>query len=174
MKRFEFVEQANRKNPLLVIEGARLEFCNFEGREERNQEGRIVNNAGNRKFSVRIEDDALAEQLIADNYKVYIRKPREEGDMPTYYLNVGVSNRFFNPSITRFKSNGSQYEYSWDTVDLIDQEDIIEANLVLQVSPGTNPNTGEPVTRCWLQELQFSVRDSLFANNMAEQEFPQE
>lgn len=175
MRRFEFVEQANRKNPLLVIEGAKLSFTNFEGREERNQEGRIVNSQGNRKFSILIEDDAIAEQLINDPYpyKIYIRKPKEEGDVPKYYLNVGVSNRFFEPKITRYGSRG-EYHYSWDTIDMIDHEDIIEANVMLQVNPGQNQNTGENVTRCWLDTMEFSVQESQFHHSMAEQEYPQE
>ena len=176
MRRFEFVEQPNRKNPSLVIEGAKIDFTNFEGREERNQEGRIVNSSGNRKFSVLIDDEELAQQLINDPYpyKIYIRKPKEEGDTPKYYLNVGVSNRFFEPVITKVCNDGTRTTFAWDLIDLIDHEDILEANMFLQISPGINQQTGAPQTKCYLERLDFSAYERRFDYDLATREYPQE
>ena len=61
----------------LMIEDARIIFRNFEGRPGRyNQEGR-------KNFGVVIEDQAVADQLTAEDWNIKVLEPRDEDEGPT-------------------------------------------------------------------------------------------
>ena len=68
----------------ITIEGARLIFRNFEGREER------FNAKGRRNFCVLLDED-IANELSNDGWNVKYLSPREEGDAPQAYIQVKVT-----------------------------------------------------------------------------------
>ena len=71
-----------------TIENAEIFWKNFEGREKSNN-GKIINNEGQRNFCVYIPEDD-AEAMAADGWNIKYSKPREEGDVPRPYLQVAV------------------------------------------------------------------------------------
>ena len=66
----------------IFVEDAHVLFKNFSGEE------RKYNPAGNRNFSVIIEDTGVANQLKDDGWNVKVLKARDEDEQDLYYLNV--------------------------------------------------------------------------------------
>lgn len=69
--------------PNVDIYNAKLIFKNFRGLAKQ------FNPAGKRNFCVLL-DDATAEKLKADHWRIKYLQPREEGDSPRPYLKVNV------------------------------------------------------------------------------------
>lgn len=67
----------------VIIEGAKIIFRNFEGRETE------FNRAGDKNFCV-ILPEGLAEQLSEDGWNVRIRPPRDDQEEPFRYMPVKV------------------------------------------------------------------------------------
>lgn len=72
----------NDKN--VTLQGKRLVFKNFAGKEGQ------YNREGDRNFSV-VLTDAEADEMLADNWNVKRKPPREEGDENFNHLPVAVS-----------------------------------------------------------------------------------
>lgn len=135
-------------------------FRNFEGREER-QDGRIVNNAGARNFSVIVPED-IVDELLEEGYHLGILKPREEGDLPRHYLKVNVSYRFKEPLILRY-AGMDETPLHEDTVANLDYEDVLWADVVA----GPSPRRDGDGYSAYLQELRIHIEESPFAEKYA-------
>lgn len=109
----------------IVIEGARIIFRNFEGREGQ------YNRAGDRNFSVILPDE-LVKDLERDDWNVKYLNPREEGDQPTPYLQVSVGyGKGRPPTVVMITSRG-RTNLGEQEVELLDWADITNVDLIIR------------------------------------------
>mgnify|MGYP003301022653 CR=1 FL=1 len=94
---------------ILQIDNARLTYKNFAG------EGTPFNRAGDRNFSVIIDDPEIAERLIEEGWNVKIKPARDEDDTPFMHLPVKI----------KFNGRGPVVHLiSGDRVNKLDEESI--------------------------------------------------
>jgi len=142
----------------LRIEGAKLmpgSYKNFAGRASK------YNRAGARNFNVIIDDPEVANALREAGWNVKIRMPRDEGDSPTYFLGINVSfgNDYFrDPQIVRMTSK-TRTELTEEDVAILDDDDILSADLVIRPHNSTDDN-GENRVKGYLKEAWITVADS--------------
>jgi hypothetical protein len=79
--------------PEMQLDGVRLIWRNFEGREEQ------YNAEGNRNFHVILPED-IAEEMIKQGWNVKSKPPQQEGEETFYYMKVKVSYKFKAPRLT--------------------------------------------------------------------------
>lgn len=93
----------------ITVDGARLIFRNFSGKETK------FNAKGVRNFGWLIEDHDMAEQLAADGWNIKYLRPRDEYEEPAPWLKVSVSFDKIAPRI---------YLVSSKSKTLLDEEDV--------------------------------------------------
>lgn len=109
-----------------LVEGARLIFKNFEGRESQ------FNRKGDRNFGLVLTEE-LADQLVQDGWNVKVLEPREEGDESTPWLPVEVKFNNFPPRIVLLTNNGkTRTQLTENTVDAVDTIDIENVDLIVR------------------------------------------
>lgn len=107
----------------ITIEGARILFRNFSGKEgEYNREG-------DRNF-VLLLDDGVAQELANEGWNIKHLKPREEGDEPQPYVQVTVSYKGRPPRVVLITSRG-RTNLDEDTIEVLDWCDIQHVDLML-------------------------------------------
>lgn len=111
-------------NGTITIEGARIAFRNFSGKEGK------YNPAGKRNFCVLL-DTELATKLERDGWNIRWLSPRDEGDSPQGYLQVSVAYGNFPPKIVLVSSNGKTV-LGEDEVGLLDWAEIESVDLVIR------------------------------------------
>lgn len=139
---------------VLQIDNARIIFRNFAGRADK------YNREGDRNFAVVIEDQNLADDLIADGWNVKIRPPREDGEDPFMYLPVKVKFNDRGPRVYLVTGN-TKNRLDEDSVGCLDNIDII--NVDLDIRPydwEVNGNTGRTA---YLQSMQVTQEVDRFA-----------
>lgn len=139
---------------VLQIDNARIIFRNFAGRADK------YNREGDRNFAVVIEDQNIADDLIADGWNVKIRPPREDGEDPFMYLPVKVKFNDRGPRVYLVTGN-TKNRLDEDSVDCLDNIDII--NVDLDIRPydwEVNGNTGRTA---YLQSMQVTQEVDRFA-----------
>lgn len=117
----------NRNEGTILIEGARIIFRNFAGREG------MYNREGDRNFCILL-DEELAEQLIRDGWNVKTLRAREnsdpaEPDQP--YLMTSVSFKGRPPKIVMITSKG-RTDLSEEEIELLDWVDIKNIDLIVR------------------------------------------
>lgn len=144
------------------IEGARLIFKNFQGKQT------DYNAAGNRNFGVLL-DDELARELMDEGWNVKFRKPRE--DDPDQYeqpwLPVKVKFGSIPPIIVLVKSNGKR-RLTENSVDQLDWSVLENVDLVIR--PYNYPAiAGRPAgVSAYLREMYAVLREDDFARKYAD------
>ena len=108
----------------IIIEGARIGFRNFSGKEGK------FNPAGKRNFCVFL-DTPLANALINDGWNVRWLQARDENEDDQGYLQVAVSFDNFPPKVVMISSSG-QTLLNEDTVDILDWAEIEEVDLIIR------------------------------------------
>ena len=113
------------KKDTVIMEGVRLVFRNFTGREgQYNQEGQ-------RSFGVILPED-IAEQMAEDGWNVKTLKPRpedaeeaaEDGDGETPWLPVKLGYGKGKPPAVILITDRGRTNLTEDTVDMLDWVDI--------------------------------------------------
>lgn len=107
----------------IIIEGARIGFKNFSGKEGK------FNPAGRRNFCVFLDED-LAKTLEEDGWNVRWLQAREEGEDNQGYLQVAVNYNNFPPKIILITSNGKSV-LDDESVSILDWADIGHIDLII-------------------------------------------
>ena len=94
---------------ILQIDDAKIIFKNFEGRGDK------FNRAGDRNFSLLIEDPNTADALVKEGWNVKIKPGRDEDEEPFMRLPVKVKFTEYGPNV---------YLRTLDRVNKLDEESI--------------------------------------------------
>ena len=109
---------------MITIEGARLAFRNFSGKEGK------FNPPGKRNFCVLL-DENLAQSLQRYGWNVRWLNPREEGDRPQGYIQVSVVFENMPPKIVLISSRGKTV-LTEEEVNILDWAEIANVDLVIR------------------------------------------
>ena len=107
---------------ILQIDNARIIYRNFSG------EGSKYNREGDKNFSILIDDQEIADKLIAEGWNVKIRDPREEGDIPFMHLPVKIKFNDRGPNVY-LQSGNNRVKLYEDTISCLDNVDILNVDL---------------------------------------------
>ena len=106
---------------ILQIDNARIIFRNFAGRGDK------YNREGDRNFAVVIEDQNLADDLIADGWNVKI-KSRGEDEDPFMFLPVKIKFNDRGPNVY-LKTGSRVNKLDEESVSCLDDVDIMSVDL---------------------------------------------
>lgn len=138
----------------IVIEGARIGFRNFSGKEGRyNPEGR-------RNFCVFL-DDSIAERLQKEGWNVRWLQPRDEYEPPQGYLQVAVSFQNIPPKILLISSRGKTI-LDDDSVSLLDWAEIKEIDLIIRPYNWTLNNKSG--VKAYIKSMYVTIAEDEFAS----------
>lgn len=132
-----------------MIEGAKIIFPNFNGRED------MYNREGNRNFSVILSDE-LAADLLADGWSVKYLKPLEEGDEPTPYIQITVGYKLRPPRVVMMTSR-ARTNLGEDDIGVLDWADIGNADLIARSYDWTV--NGKSGVKAYLQSLFVTIEE---------------
>ena len=107
----------------LILEGVRIIFRNLEGRGDK------FNRAGNRCFSVLIDDPRTAIQLQSEGWNVKSSKPKNSGDNIYWYLPVTVN---LSGNTKVYLITDQRILLKEDDVYLVDEMELAYADLILR------------------------------------------
>lgn len=137
------------ENKNVTMEGVRILFRNFEGKEGQ------YNRAGDRNFSVVLPPD-VADAMEKDGWNVKRKAPREEGDDPLIHLPVAVSFKGRPPRCVMITSKG-RTQLDEDSVALLDFVDIKNVDLIVNPYHWTmNGNTG---VKAYLHAIYVTIEE---------------
>lgn len=158
-------------NGVLQINGARIAWKNFEGREG------TYNRAGDRNFVLVIPDEELANILQNDkndlgaSWNVKIKPPRDEDDTPFIFLPVKVKFNGRGPTVYLI-SNGNRRKLDEETIGMLDRMDIL--NVDLDIAPSDGEAQGRPYRAAYLRSMEVVQDVDRFTARWAEEEYPEE
>lgn len=143
----------------LQIEGAHILFKNFSGKES------TYNRAGNRNFSVRIDDPELAQKLADDGWNVRVMQPRDDEEGVRHRIEVTV--RFDNiPPKIRMISGGRMVQLDEESVGCLDTAEITNVDLVIH--PARWEVAGRSGVKAYLRTMYVTIREDAFASKYAD------
>lgn len=142
----------------ITIEGARLVFRNFEGKEGK------FNNAGKRNFCVLLDDD-LAHTLQDDGWNIKWLNPREEGDDPQAYIQVAVSFGTIPPKIVLITSAGKQ-TLDERNISILDWAEIENADVIIR--PYNWEMNGKTGVKAYVKALYIKIVEDEFERKYAD------
>lgn len=142
----------------IAIEGAKIVFRNFRGLEGK------FNPAGRRNFCVLIDND-LAEQLLQDGWNVRYFAPKEEGDTPQAYMQVGVSYSNKPPKIWMVTSRGKTL-LDEESVGALDWAEIV--NIDMTINPYPWNVSGKSGIKAYLKSMYVTIAEDEFEAKYAD------
>lgn len=140
----------NRMAPR-TFEDARIVFRNFKGKEGQ------YNAKGDRNFAL-ILADAVASEMEAEGWNVKFLKPREEGDIPTPYIQVSVkySENAKPPRVVMVTSRGKT-PLTEEEIEILDWADINSSDLIIRPYQWeVNGNTG---VKAYLSSIFVNINE---------------
>lgn len=146
----------------VMMEGVRIIFRNFEGKEG------PYNKAGERNFAVLL-DDKIAEILAEDGWNVKWLKPREdeveEGETEQPYLPVSLRYDVFPPHVVLVTSrNRTTLEES--QVEMLDYSDITNVDLI--VRPHNWDVNGKTGIKAYVKTMFVTIEEDALVRKYAE------
>lgn len=133
-----------------TLEDVRIVFRNFEGREGQ------YNRAGDRNFSILLDDPNKVRQLERDGWAVKYLKAKEEGEDDQPYLPVAVSYRNRPPRIVLITHRGRN-PLSEAEVEMLDWVDIETVDVTL--SPYEWAVRGETGIKAYLRTMYVKIHE---------------
>lgn len=145
----------------VLMEGVRIIFRNFEGKEGK------YNKAGSRNFAVLL-DDQIAEVMAGDDWNVKWLEPREDDEEETRqaYLPVEVAyDRGRPPRVVMITSRG-RTNLGEDEVEMLDWADITNVDMI--VRPYRWEVNGKTGTKAYLQSMYITIEEDALERKYAD------
>lgn len=139
---------------IVQMDDVRITFKNFAGKGDK------YNREGDRNFAIVIEDQDIADALIAEGWNVRIKPPREDGDDPFMYLPVKIKFNEWGPRVCLI-TNGRKNMLDEDTVGELDRVEI--ENVDLDIRPYDWEVNGKEGRTAYLQTIEVTQRVDRFA-----------
>lgn len=140
---------------ILQIDEAKIVHRNFAG------EASKFNRAGDRNFSVVIEDEETAETLSQEGWNIKIKPPHDEDDVPFMYLPVKVKFNERGPRIYLRTLSGESVKLDEESVSCLDEIDI--SSVDLDIRPYKWEINGKQGTTAYLQAIYVIQEFDRFA-----------
>ena len=141
----------------IVIEGARIGFRNFSGKEGK------FNPVGRRNFCVFLDSD-LAVDLQRDGWNVRWLQPRDEQEQEQGYLQVAVSFENIPPKIIMITSRGKTV-LDDESIELLDWAEISEIDLIIR--PYNWDVNGKSGVKAYVKSMYVSIVEDEFEKKWA-------
>ena len=146
---------------ILQIDDARIVYRNFSGL------GSKYNREGDRNFAVVIDDEAIADSLVAEGWNVKIKPPREDGDSPFMYLPVKVKFNDRGPNV--YLATGNRMtKLDEESISCLDDVDILSVDL--DIRPYDWEVQGKTGRTAYLQSIKVTQEIDRFAASFADEE----
>lgn len=146
----------------ILMEGVRIIFRNFEGKEGR------YNKKGSRNFGVILSPED-AERMLADGLNVKFLKPREDEEEetePQAWLPVEAAyDRGRPPRIVMITSRGRS-NITEEEVEVLDWVDITNVDLIIR--PYTWDVNGKSGIKAYLQSMYVTIEEDELERKYAE------
>lgn len=134
----------------IVIEGARLIFRNFSGKETK------FNPAGKRNFCVLIDDPKVAASMLEDGWNVKQLQPRSEDDEVAYYISVAVNYDNIPPKIYMITSHVKTL-LDEESINALDYAEIKNADLIIR--PYIWDVNGKTGVKAYVKSLYVAISE---------------
>lgn len=150
----------------VLLEGVRIIFRNFEGKEG------PYNKKGDRNFGVIIPDAATADAMLQDGWNVKYLKPNEayvdEGQEPeeTPWLSVKVAYDKGRPPKIMLVTSRGRTALDEDTVEELDWADIMNVDMI--VSPYSWEVNGKSGISAYLKTMYVTIEEDALEAKYAE------
>lgn len=146
---------------ILQIDDARIIYRNFSGI------GSKFNREGDRNFSIIIEDQDVADELVKNGWNVKIKPPRDEDDTPFMTLPVKVKFNDRGP-IAYLITGKRKNKLDEESISILDNVDILGVDLDLRAYDWeVNGKTGRTA---YLQSICVTQEVDRFAERYADYE----
>lgn len=143
---------------ILQIDDARIVHRNFKG------EGSKFNRAGDRNFSVVIENEEIADELVKEGWNVKVKPPRDDEDTPFITLPVKIKFNDRGP-IVYLRSGDNMVKLDEESIDCIDDMDIISVDM--DIRPYDWEVNGKTGRTAYLQSICVTQEIDRFAARYA-------
>lgn len=140
------------KDNTVVMEGVRIVFRNFTGKEQQ------YNREGDRNFAVLLDDD-VANAMTEDGWNIKWLKPKEdaeEDDLPQAYLQVSLNFKGRPPRVVVITERG-RTNLDEDSVEMLDWADIQNVDLI--VRPYEWSVSGKTGVKAYLQSIYVTIEE---------------
>jgi len=140
-----------REDNTVIMEGVRIIFRNFAGKEGQ------YNREGERNFAVLLEP-GTAEKMAADDWNIKWLRPRgeEEEEAPQAYLPISVNFKGRPPRIVMVTSRG-RTNLDEESIETLDWVDILNVDLI--VRPYAWTVNGKSGIKAYLQSLYVTIEE---------------
>lgn len=151
----------------VLMEGVRIVFRNFEGKEG------PYNKKGDRNFAVLL-DDPVAKMMAEDGWNVKWLKPREdedgENEEEQAYLPVSLRYDVFPPNVVLVTS-GNRTPLDEDSVEMLDYADILNVDLIVRpFNWQVNNKTG---IKAYVKTMFVTIEEDALVKKYSELDAPE-
>lgn len=145
------MERQERRDRTLLVDGAEIAWRNFSG------EAGLYNNAGQRNFCLFLPK-ATADEIAADGWPVKVLEPRDEGDLPRYFVRVKVKMDGKKPPTVVMITHKGRNTLDEDTISVLDHVWIKNVDLV--VRPYDYDFGGNVGTNVYLNAIYVTLEEN--------------
>ena len=139
---------------ILQINDAKIIFKNFEGRGDK------FNRAGDRNFSLLIEDPNTADALVKEGWNVKIKPGRDEDEEPFMRLPVKVKFTEYGPNVY-LRTGDRVNKLDEESISCLDDIDIESVNI--DIRPYDWEVNGRTGRTAYLQSMEVIQRIDRFS-----------